>query len=216
MMNSTKGGFRELALRCSRGERPGRSVGTPGKFLSPAELDRLIKVSAFAPVRERVAIHLALGTGLRVGEISRLCCGDITGTDEWSVLKVTQGKGGKARMVWFNGDLKKQLAQYLDWKRQQGEGTAPGDPLIKSLVSGGAAAKRTLQRAWSRLAQRAGITGHSFHHLRHTYASHLYRASNYNLRLVQKQLGHANIKTTQIYADVFDEDLKNALERLYQ
>jgi site-specific recombinase XerD len=44
----------------------------------------------------------------------------------------------------------------------------------------------------------------------------LYRASNYNLRLVQKQLGHRSIQTTQIYADVLDEDAVAAVENLPQ
>ena len=119
-------------------------------------------------------------------------------------------------MVYFNGKLQKHLADYLEWKSRQGESTASGDPLIKSPVNGGAVAKRTLQRGWRRLAGMAGINGHCFHHLRHTYASHLYRASNYNLRLVQKQLGHASIRTTQVYADVFPDDLKTALAKLYK
>jgi hypothetical protein len=34
--------------------------------------------------------------------------------------------------------------------------------------------------------------------------------------MVQKQLGHSSIKTTQVYADVFDEDLNQAVEKLYK
>ncbi len=37
----------------------------------------------------------------------------------------------------------------------------------------------------------------------------------YNLRLVQKQLGHSHIGTTQAYADVVEPDMQRALERLY-
>jgi site-specific recombinase XerD len=32
---------------------------------------------------------------------------------------------------------------------------------------------------------------------------------------VQKQLGHARIATTQVYADVMDPEVRRALERLY-
>ena len=75
--------------------------------------------------------------------------------------------------------------------------------------------KMALQKVFYRSAERAGLQGHSIHHLRHTYASHLYKASGFNLRLVQKQLGHRSIKTTEVYADVFNEDTEKALERLY-
>ena len=53
------------------------------------------------------------------------------------------------------------------------------------------------------------MKGRAFH------ACELYRASGYNLRLVQKQLGHASIRTTEVYADVVDADMQRALERLY-
>ena len=57
------------------------------------------------------------------------------------------------------------------------------------------------------------------HSCRHTYATHLYRASGGDIEVVQEQLGHANVKTTTIYAKVTKEDkLKaaNALAKTYQ
>jgi site-specific recombinase XerD len=100
--------------------------------------------------------------------------------------------------------------EYLKYKM-----AGPDDHLLPA-GNGGHLARRTIQRVFERVAGRAGISGHSFHHLRHTYASHLYRAGGYNLRMVQKQLGHSSIKTTQVYADVFDEDLNQAVEKLYK
>jgi len=44
----------------------------------------------------------------------------------------------------------------------------------------------------------------------------LYRASRFNLRLVQKQLGHASIRTTQVYADVLSSDALEAVNGLPQ
>ena len=54
----------------------------------------------------------------------------------------------------------------------------------------------------------------SIHSLRHTYAVRLYKASGYNLRLVQKHLGHSSVTTTQVYADVLDADVDQALANL--
>jgi site-specific recombinase XerD len=174
------------------------------------------KIGRKIPVRDWLIIHLALTTGLRVQEIAHLNCGDILLADGHSSVIVRQGKGGKRRLVRFNGELKKHLTDYLEWKQVNKEGIKPEDPLIKSSITGGHLNKRSVQRTFERTSRLAKIDGrHCFHHLRHTYASYLYRASNYNLRLVQKQLGHANIRTTQVYADVFDEDLNQALEKLY-
>lgn len=58
-------------------------------------------------------------------------------------------------------------------------------------------------------------TGHSVHHCGHTYASHAYKASDRDLRLVQRQLGHSSVRTTEVYAHVFDRDVDSAAERLY-
>ena len=75
---------------------------------------------------------------------------------------------------------------------------------------------RAIQKAFKRCARRAGLLSHySIHCLRHTYACFLLKASNWNLRLVQKQLGHSKITTTQIYADVMMPEIKKALDKLY-
>jgi hypothetical protein len=42
----------------------------------------------------------------------------------------------------------------------------------------------------------------------------LLKASNWNLRLVQKQLGHSSTTTTQDYADVMMPNVKRALDHL--
>ena len=78
--------------------------------------------------------------------------------------------------------------------------------------------KRALQKSYKRSLERAGIKqakGVGIHSLRHTYASFLLKASKFNLRLVQRQLGHESVKTTEIYAHVFDVDMEKALGRLY-
>ena len=196
------------------------------KFLTTKEIrklrERLTKRKEIAErkgnrvaVRDWFVIDLALSTGLRVQEIADLKCGDISANDNLCYLFVNNGKGHKKRVVCFNGDFKKHFLDYLQWKQKIGEGTNQEDPLIVSSNTHGHLTKMALQQVFYRSAKRAGIQGHSIHHLRHTYASHLYKASGFNLRLVQKQLGHSSIKTTEVYADVFSEDMEKALERLY-
>jgi integrase len=65
---------------------------------------------------------------------------------------------------------------------------------------------------WRYLRKRAGVTGFRFHDFRHDFATKLLRTSR-NLKLVQKALGHANIKTTSKYAHVLDDDVADAMER---
>jgi integrase/recombinase XerC len=51
------------------------------------------------------------------------------------------------------------------------------------------------------------------HGLRHTFATHLYGATN-DLLVVQRALGHRDVSTTQIYTHLVDGQLEEALERL--
>ena len=59
------------------------------------------------------------------------------------------------------------------------------------------------------------MSAKSIHSARHTVAVHLLRKTS-NLRMVQKQLGHASPATTaNLYADVRFEDMQEGLSGLY-
>jgi integrase/recombinase XerC/integrase/recombinase XerD len=200
----------------------------PGKCLTPAEVRRLRCVSKKharaaraagkkVPVRDHFIVELALATGLRVMEITRLRCGDVFADKRQPWLIVRAGKGGRRRVVWFSTSFGQCLDEYLDWKTAAGEPVGQEDPLLRSSNTGNCLTTRAVQKAFKRCAARAGLPSrYSIHGLRHTYACALYKASGYNLRLVQKQLGHARIVTTQVYADVMAPDVRRALERLYR
>ncbi len=199
----------------------------PGKFLSREEVNRLLETArkraeaAIArgnkvAVRDYFIVDLALSTGLRVGEISDLKCKDIFLREHFCALLVRNGKGGKKRLVRFNGAFKRHYEKFISWKQSVGEPTGLSDPLLLSSNTGGHMTTRALEKAFKRTAARTGLASrYSIHCLRHTYACELYKASGYNLRLVQKQLGHSHIGTTQVYADVMEPDAQRALERLY-
>ena len=199
----------------------------PGKFLSRQEVDRLLETARGrataamskgrkVAVRDYFIVDLALSTGLRVAEIADLKCKDIFLRDRFCALLVRNGKGGKKRLVRFNGSFKSHYEEYLLWKQTIGESVGLSDPLLLSSNTSSHMTTRAIEKAFKRTAARAGLPSHySIHCLRHTYACELYRASGYNLRLVQKQLGHAHVATTQVYADVVEPDMQRALERLY-
>ncbi len=198
----------------------------PSKFLSKQEVERLLDIvrqrarQALAKgqkvaIRDYFIIRLALSTGLRVMEISKLNCGDLFLKDNISSLVVRKGKGGKKRQVLFNGSFATHCKEYLHWKQDIGESIESNEPLLLSSNTGKHMTERAIQKAFKRCAEKAGIAlYYSIHCLRHTYACQLYKAGNYNLRLVQKQLGHSRISTSEVYADVMKPDLHMALKRL--
>ncbi len=169
------------------------------------------------PVRDYFIIHLALTTGLRVAEIAALKCSDVFLDDRLCSVLVRKGKGNKKRMVYFTGPFRKHCRDYFKWKLIIGESVEQEEPLIVSSNTGGHMTTRAIQKVFKRCAKRACLnSSYAIHCLRHTYACFLLKASNWNLRLVQKQLGHSTISTTQVYADVMMPDVEKALNRLYK
>ena len=200
----------------------------PGRFLSEDEARTLLRTARRrdvlaatrchkVPVRDYFIVDLALSTGLRVMEIAQLKCGDVFIRDGISSLLVRNGKGGRRRLVHFGESFKQHFKEFMLWKKALGESVGPYDPVLRSSVSGGQMTGRAIQKAFKITAAKAGLSPHySIHCLRHTYACQLYKVSGYNLRLVQKQLGHASIRTTEVYADVMEPDIQDALKKLYK
>ena len=65
--------------------------------------------------------------------------------------------------------------------------------------------------AWQRVRANAGVKDFRFHDYRHDFGTKLLRDSG-NLKLVQKAMNHADIKSTLRYAHVLDEDVASAVE----
>jgi integrase len=68
-----------------------------------------------------------------------------------------------------------------------------------------------IKSQWKRIRARAQIPDFRFHDFRHDFASKLLRHTG-NLKLVQKALNHADIKSTMRYAHVLDDEVRAALE----
>lgn len=198
------------------------------KYLSLKEVKKLRrkteKAKALAleknkrtPVMDWIVVEIGLFSGLRVEEMANLKCGDLLIQDNQSSLIVRKGKCGKKRIVKLSSELKEALKEFLNWKQSIGESITDESPLFVSSKTNSHMTTRALQKSFKRSAKRAGLKSHySIHCLRHTFGSHLYKASRYNLRLVQEQLGHSRIETTKVYASVMNPDVERAMERLYQ
>lgn len=66
-----------------------------------------------------------------------------------------------------------------------------------------------IKRSWASICKQAILKDFTIHDLRHTYASHLV-SSGLSLSIVGKLLGHTQASTTQRYAHLADEPLREA------
>jgi site-specific recombinase XerD len=167
-------------------------------------------------VRDWFMIELGLFTGLRVEEMADLNCGDLLIDNAQSSLIVRKGKGNKKRVVLLNPVFKKECLWFLKYKQSIHQEINENSCVLCS-IEGNTLTKRALQKDFKRTMKKAGLPDHySIHSLRHTFGSHLYKSSNHNLRLVQQQLGHSSIRTTEVYASLMAEDTKEAIKNLYK
>lgn len=68
---------------------------------------------------------------------------------------------------------------------------------------------KEIKKGWATIRDKAGLKDFRIHDLRHTYASHLV-SSGLSLSIVGKLLGHTQASTTQRYAHLADEPLREA------
>jgi len=193
---------------------------TRDKFLSPKEARHLLKVceekSLVDTIKGRktwitryMLVHLALNSGLRVSEIAALTMSDLylKGSDTYLIVQHGKGRGdlGKKRDVYLDKEIVKHLKEYIGLKKKTfGQSVQPEAPFL--LGRGGNKFTTTaLQVSFKKAIRVADLPDHySIHSSRHTYATLLLAKTN-NLRFVQKQLGHASMNMTALYAHVLPE-----------
>jgi len=148
--------------------------------------------------KHRLLLELAYAAGLRVSEAVRLRARDIDLSE--MTLVVRQGKGKKDRLTIISARLLPQIQTMMAGKK-------PADFLFAS-ERGGHISEATAQKVFYACLRKSGIgKPASFHSLRHSFATHLLENGT-DIRYVQELLGHANIRTTQIYTQVTNPKLK--------
>ncbi|MBL4771822.1 MAG: tyrosine-type recombinase/integrase, partial [Planctomycetes bacterium] len=123
------------------------------------------------------------------------------------------GKGDKTRIVPLGGPAREALTTWLEQgRRKQLAGRTSPHVFIgrsqKPLTRG------TAWRIVRAAALKAGLKNHlSPHTLRHSFATHMIESGG-DLRAVQEMLGHASIRTTEVYTHLDTEHVRS-IHRLY-
>ena len=156
-----------------------------------------------AGLRDRAALELLYGAGLRVSELVGLNLDDVA----QDTLRV-RGKGGKERIVPLVRKARSALDAYL---ARRAELRPAGNALFLNR-RGTRLTSRSVARHLAKHALIAGARRHVHPHaLRHSFATHLLDMGA-DLRGIQELLGHASLSTTQRYTHVSAERLLQAYE----
>ena len=196
---------------------PSRRLSAPAgearlpRVLSSGELERLLEperplapdeLATSVAARDDALLELLYGSGLRVGELCGLDLGDI---DLRARSVTVWGKGGKQRRVPISHAAAEAVRGYVSGARNALlRASSPPTSLFINR-RGVQMTPRDVRRV---LDRRSPVPTHP-HALRHTYATHLLDGGA-DLRVVQELLGHASLRTTEIYTHVSTERLVSA------
>jgi len=175
-----------------------REFNTGVRVLSPEEETQFVKCAA--PYIQDIA-RFALGTGLRIGDVFSLRWSQVD--LETNILNVFAAKSGKVTEVPINAEVRKVLEYWLLGKRNDFVFYNPesGKPFVD------------LKAGFALACRKAGISGVTWHTLRHTFASRLLDRG-VDIVTVQQLLGHSTVTVTMRYAHTNLESKRAAVAKL--
>jgi integrase/recombinase XerD len=145
-------------------------------------------------IKNRAALLLCFGAGLRVSEAASIKISDVDSAR--MLIRVEQGKGAKDRYTTLSPALLETLRTYYRTLRPKGDYLFPSWRPNRHISSG------VLQRACREAWQLAGLSKRiSPHSLRHAFATCLLD-NGVDTRVIQVLLGHSRIDTTAHYTVV--------------
>lgn len=175
--------------------RPKKQLQLP-KVLATADVKKLFEVTPI--LKHNTMLKLCYGMGLRVSEITNLKIKDID--SKRMQVFIEKAKGKKDRYANLPESLLPQLRHYFKEYK-------PKEYLFEG-QNGGAYSIRSVQQVFKQAMEKANINKSlGIHSLRHSYATHLLENGT-DIRFIQELLGHNDIKTTLIYTNVSDKNLR--------
>ncbi len=183
--------------------------------MSVNEVKRILAVAR--PLKAKVMLSIAYGTGMRASEVCRLKVGDID--SDQMIIRVVQGKGKKDRQVKLPNDLLSLLRAWWPVRSKRLDADTPLQE--RWLFPGGKDEGPTSTRQFARLfreaVRMAGIAKRvTLHSLRHSFATHLLE-NGVDIRVIQAMLGHSKLDMTARYARVATKmiaKIESPLDRL--
>lgn len=179
-------------------EPPGRT-----RFLDEDELKRLLyecnnSSNEYLPI----IVHIALATGMRLGELLGL---------EWSDINLKEGfitvqrtKNNETKRLYLPTPVLSKLSAFAKVRSLKTSLLFPSNTNPNRPID--------IRQPWEATLQRAAITNFRFHDLRHTAASYL-AMSGATLLEIKEILGHKTLQMVQRYAHLSDSHTKDIVTK---
>lgn len=165
----------------------------PRAYLKGGELQTFLSV--LPDNHEGTLFNLYVRTGIRLGEALGIRRRDV---GEDSI--VIHGKGGKKRTVFLDDFLKRKISVMIQDK-------GPDDLLFRI-------SRQNVNSKLKKFLSLAGLPAMSPHSLRRSFLTLLYERTK-DVVLTSRAAGHSSVRTTQIYLQINDESVKDAVVGLF-
>ena len=170
------------------------------EIMSPEEVIRLLEQpcgDTAKEIRDKAMLELLYATGIRVTELITLKNSDVN----MQMGVILCRDRSKERIIPFGAAARNALIRYLDGTRDAMLENKASEVLFVN-CSGQPMSRQGFWKLIKYYAKKAGIKADiTPHTLRHSFAAHLVE-NGADLRSVQEMLGHSDISTTQIYANM--------------
>lgn len=153
-------------------------------------------------LRTKAMFMFLLDTGVRISEALSLKRSDI---NQASMTVNVLGKGNKRRTVAVSPAALDALKAYWNSMLHESEWVFSG-------VAGRSFTRMGADRALDKWGKIHGIANLHAHLLRHTFG-HIMVKNNANLKVLKETMGHADLKTTEIYTGVTEEMIRETHAR---
>jgi integrase len=205
----------EKSLREALKKREQRLRGERASFLDNPTISKVRKT---LPRLEgdyvdylRPMVLLAMNCGLRRGELFNLRWVDVNLTTKMLTVEGEgneDGEGSKSTQSRHIPLDNEALSVLKAWRKRHPK----ADGLVFPSPRDGERFTN-VNKSWSAVRKSAGLKKFTFHHLRHTFASHLVQRG-VPLYTVQALMGHADQATTELYAHLAETNLQAAVAKL--
>lgn len=215
---SIKNLYQYAALTGQCQENPARNIKVEKtekklpQILTGKEVELLLQqpqLTDFKGYRDKAMLELLYATGIRVSELINLDLSHVNTSAGF--IRVGEEK---ERIIPLYPAAVKALRVYIAEIRPQ----MIADPQQKSLFVNMNGERMTRQGFWKIIKsyqEKAGIQKQiTPHTLRHSFAAHLLE-NGADLRSIQEMLGHSDISSTQIYAQIVKQNIKNVYEQCH-
>ncbi|MCM1134343.1 MAG: site-specific tyrosine recombinase XerD [Clostridium sp.] len=161
-------------------------------------------------IRDKAMLELLYATGIRVTELITLQTGDVNLQMGYVVCR----DGERERIIPFGSAARQALSRYLDGIRGKMVSNTGAEHLFVN-CSGRAMSRQGFWKLVKFYAAKADITMDiTPHTLRHSFAAHLVE-NGADLRSVQEMMGHSDIATTQVYANLNQHKIREVYAKTH-